>query len=541
MMLGLCWLICTGATESSQRFAVVVGANDGGAAQAKLRYAQEDASRFAAVLNDLSGIPSNHIQLLLQPSVQELRQVLDQLEFAVDPDQRVNSESMFVFYYSGHAKATALNLGNEELSLDEIRRRLDRLPAKVRLVILDACQSGAFVNVKGATTAQDFSFNSVERLAVTGAAVLASSSASELSQEAEEVEGSYFTQHVIAALRGAADADDDARVTLDEVYRYTYPRTLEDTARTRVGSQHVTFETTLSGQGGLPLSYVHQRQQRVLLPAALSGRAVFFRASTNALMADVRKAKGEVFAVSLPEGTYRVTVRTASIAYQCEVTSEARLETVLDTRTCIEVPDASTTSKHATVQLPRLALELGVGLATVENDAFDARLRLFSYKPDSKGPLRFHVQGSCLWSLWSFLAVFVEGAQLEEATYERRVSSIGSSSVQRYWWSSFAVGAGLRASFAVLSDQLFVFTSVGAGPSLSLAKSSASGGTGVFRSTDVTWFIHPAVGLSFLVDPRVGLFVRCDWFYAPSLRNLMRETHNSGGLAFHGGIRVGIW
>ena len=84
---------------------------------------------------------------------------------------------------------------------------------------------------------------------------MASSSPQELSQESDELKGSYFTHHLVTALRGAGDADGDGRVSLDEAYRYAYRRTLASTARTQVGEQHVTLETDLAGQGDVPVTY----------------------------------------------------------------------------------------------------------------------------------------------------------------------------------------------------------------------------------------------------------------------------------------------
>src|SRR5439155_13901499 len=115
--------------------------------------------------------------------------------------------------------------------------------------------SGQFARIKGVETTADFSFNSVSRLTTKGIAVMASSTAQELSQESDELKGSYFTHHLITALRGAADSDGDGRVSLDEAYRYAYRRTLASTATTQVGSQHVTLETDLAGQGEVPVTY----------------------------------------------------------------------------------------------------------------------------------------------------------------------------------------------------------------------------------------------------------------------------------------------
>jgi len=100
-------------------------------------------------------------------------------------------------------------MGRNELPLSQLRQRLIQLPATVTIAILDACQTGAISHIKGAQPTADFSFNSVTDLNSAGLAVMASSSASELSQEADRLRGSYFTHHLVVGLRGAADSDGD--------------------------------------------------------------------------------------------------------------------------------------------------------------------------------------------------------------------------------------------------------------------------------------------------------------------------------------------
>src|SRR5262249_46033755 len=158
--------------------------------------------------------------------------------------------------------------GGDELPLTTLRERLTALPSALTIVVLDACQSGAFARVKGAEAAADFTYNSVSRLQQKGLAIMASSSAQELSQESDELRGSYFTHHLVTALRGAGDSDGDGRVSLDEAYRYAYRRTLASTARTQVGQQHVMLETDLAGQGDLPVTYPTEARAQLELPAA---------------------------------------------------------------------------------------------------------------------------------------------------------------------------------------------------------------------------------------------------------------------------------
>src|SRR5205085_2833919 len=178
------------------------------------------------------------------------------------------------FYYSGHAKANAFSLGENELAIATLREKLRAIPSTLTLVVLDACQSGQFARTKGTEPAADFSFNSVSRLTTKGIAVMASSSAQELSQESDELRSSYFTHHLVVGLRGAADADGDGRVSLDEAYRYAYRRTLASTAQTQVGGQHVTLETDLAGQGEVPVTYPADARSQLELPGPPEAGAI---------------------------------------------------------------------------------------------------------------------------------------------------------------------------------------------------------------------------------------------------------------------------
>ncbi len=126
--------------------------------------------------------------------------------------------------------------------------------ASFRLLILDACRSGALTRVKGGTPIPPFDIHLGERVAGEGAVFLTSSSASEDSQESDEIKGSFFTHALVSGLLGAADANGDGRVTLDETYRYAYEATLRASSRSMAGIQHPTFEYDVRGMGDVVLA-----------------------------------------------------------------------------------------------------------------------------------------------------------------------------------------------------------------------------------------------------------------------------------------------
>ena len=79
----------------------------------------------------------------------------------------------------------------------------------------------------------------------------------ENAHEAAAVQGSFFTHHVAAGLLGAADKSGDGNVTLQEVFDHAKERTVRDSARMAVTTQHPSFDLQTLGYRPLPLLQVH--------------------------------------------------------------------------------------------------------------------------------------------------------------------------------------------------------------------------------------------------------------------------------------------
>jgi hypothetical protein len=102
---------------------------------------------------------------------------------------------------------------------------MEHCRARRQILILDSCFSGAFGNTKGEA---DLGLRDQFAGQGRGRVVLTASAAAEYSYEGEPTEtvvtaGSVFTSALVAGLRtGAADADHDGRITVDEAYAYTF-------------------------------------------------------------------------------------------------------------------------------------------------------------------------------------------------------------------------------------------------------------------------------------------------------------------------------
>ena len=209
-----------------------------------------------------------------------------------------------------YADARALHLGAEELELSLLQRLVQGSAAGFRLLLLDACRSGALTRVKGARPAPPFELRLDEQLSGERLAVLTSSAADEDAQESDELRGSFFTHYFVSGLRGAADRNEDGAISLEEAYDYAYQHTLRASSRTLYGVQHPTFQFDLKGKGDIPLTWLRRNDAGRSSLALPPGRAylLFARDERGPVVAEVdtSDARREL---ALEPGRYFVRTR----------------------------------------------------------------------------------------------------------------------------------------------------------------------------------------------------------------------------------------
>jgi hypothetical protein len=468
---------------------------------------------------------------------------------------------MVFLYYSGHARADALSLGAEIMPLAELRESVLTLPATLSIVVLDACQSGAFSRVKGAGPAADFSFNSVQRLNTEGVAVMASSSAAELSQESDELESSYFTHHLLVALRGGGDADRDGRVTLSEAYAYAYNHTLASTATTAVGEQHVTLETDFRGKGDIALTYPAQAKSRLRLGPELEGKILLQKLPTFTVLAELRKAKGHAIELALPAGQYSATIRRSKDALRCALRVQEGATSTLELSGCKLVKEAPARAKgiasHETADEHGdegffLELEYGFG-AGDRNDDYEARLLSFGFLKEDHDTDRHTV--SVGRRLHRNFALGLSYFDLDSATYFRENEQL----TQHYRWDTDALGAFAQGDLALGPERLFGgFLRLGGGPTFvsttydeivvdpafeDTAASVQDLSADVRESEDdyVGYYLTLGAGLYLMPWRYLGFGIEGRYVFAPTLDNDTGETHDVGGTALLLGLRLRTW
>ena len=232
-----------------------MGNNRGERDDVELRYAEADADKVATVLRDLGSFPPANIVVLRNEDSATVRSTLITVNDRIRAAQSApNAQTMLFVYYSGHADGQALRLGTSRLELNEVTQLVRGSAATFRLLVLDACRSGALTRVKAGKKVAPFLLTTESELHGEGLAFLTASSADEVAQESDEIRGSFFTHAFVSGLLGAADRDHNGAVTLEEAYHHAYDATLRATSRTFAGTQHPTFQFEIRGQEWLVLT-----------------------------------------------------------------------------------------------------------------------------------------------------------------------------------------------------------------------------------------------------------------------------------------------
>jgi hypothetical protein len=533
------------AAHRPHAYAIVIGSNTGGAGQPTLRFAENDAQQITGVLREVGHFDASDITVLAHPDNARVIRAIDEVAAKVRADADRNEQAQVVFYYSGHARANAINLGDEELSLASLRERLRALPAALTVVVLDACQSGAFAQIKGAERAADFSYNSVSKLTQKGLVVMASSTQQELSQESDELGASYFTHYLVTGLRGAADVDGDGRVSLDEAYRYAYRRTLASTARTRVGEQHVTLETDLAGQGDLPMTYPAEAKAQLELPSGLDARVLIQHRASGAVVAELQKTKGSPIRLALVAGAYDAIVSEGPTIVQCRLAVADDRVAILETTTCPPAERDSASVKgegneSAGSEIDRWSVEGGIGFSWHQTDGFTDRLNEFGYEHQTsltKLPsARFEIAA---WRrLGSHLDAGLQVSTLAGDVYQRSIAGTTDTASLRGYGSALFV----RASAGIAGRWLTVYGQIGLGLSLGTLKfeTTQSGLSPDTTDVSIGYLLSGAAGVHVRLGRRLGLFAQAGYDRAPAIANLIGDTHDSGGASVLLGARVAL-
>jgi hypothetical protein len=251
-----------------------------------------------------------------------MQRMQEQLEAEARPADQL------LIYVSSHADEGQLHLGGTRLPVREVLQFAEHAPVRVALLVLDSCRSGVATRMKGLKSVPGVTLD-VSAPDIRGRVVISSSAADELSQESDTLRGSYFTHHLVAALRGAGDSSRDGRVTLQEAYGYAYAKTVESTLVTKAGTQHPSFSLDLKGHGDLVLSEPRRAQSRLVINVEEPGEWWVASGDEVDLVGPFQKGRG-IATLALTAGRYRLRARQGSEYLEVAVVVPAEGEVQVD-------------------------------------------------------------------------------------------------------------------------------------------------------------------------------------------------------------------
>jgi hypothetical protein len=305
-------LTAAGAHPTPRKVAVLIGANAPVAERGALRFAHRDAEQLASTLVAVSGFAPDDVRVLEDPEPSAVLRALDAL---------AQQSAVALFYFSGHADPQTLYTAGKPLPLAAVKERLESSPAALRIGIVDACHGGGWTRAKGLVPSPALEVPVVKLLSSEGSALLASSSGLEQAHESDALEGSFFTHHLIAALRGAAEQTPAGEVTLHAAYRYAEEHTVHDSALYAGEAQHPSFELNLHGRSDVVLAQVNDAGGQLLVEQH-EGPLQLMHLATGARLLELAAGARRV-RLAVEPGSYLLRREGEDGVYAKELTVEA--------------------------------------------------------------------------------------------------------------------------------------------------------------------------------------------------------------------------
>ncbi len=198
-----------------------------------LKYPHSDAFRMYAFWKSPEGgsLDDKHSQVLVNDQATK-KGIIDSMRQMF---MQADENDLVAFFYSGHGLKGAFlptdyDGSNIRLFHSEVNDLMSACPAKYKLVIADACNSGSYLASKSVKNdvfrssqqdVQDVFFRELNR-ASPGTAFILSSQADEESLEVSTLHQSIFSYFVVRGMKGEANANDDEVVTIQELFDYVY-------------------------------------------------------------------------------------------------------------------------------------------------------------------------------------------------------------------------------------------------------------------------------------------------------------------------------
>lgn len=290
------------------RILVSAGSKLGLAAERPLKFASSDATRVRDVVVSLGGVKAENAFVLAEPSRAQLFAAVDRAR--AEAQKHRSDEVTLIFYFSGHGDHDAIHLGDDRVLLSDLAAKLGEVPAGLRIAVTDACRA---TREKGFTADEPFAITATNVPQATGQVWLHASSDGEAAQESDELQGAIFTHAWINGLRGAADANGDARVTLDESFAFAHSQTMIRSAKSSGVLQKPEAVVSLREAAPVVLTETAAHMATLSLPQGRDAHFLVYSSGAKSVLSELWSSPDRRIALRLPPGRYVVQRRIGAV------------------------------------------------------------------------------------------------------------------------------------------------------------------------------------------------------------------------------------
>jgi len=314
--IGVAAFTCAGTVLAEPvRILVAAGSKNGLAAERPLKFADNDATRVRDVMVSLGGVKAENAHLLSEPTRAQLFAAIDKAK--AEAARHKQDEVTLVFYFSGHGDREALHLGGDRVLVSELSTKLGEVPAGLRIAVTDACRA---TRDKGFSTDEPFAISATMIPSASGQVWLHASSDGEAAQESDELQGAIFTHAWINGLRGAADANGDARVTLDESFAFAHSQTLIRSAKSSGVLQKPEAVVTLREGAPVVLTQTIAKMATLSLPQSRDTHFLVYSTGAKTVLSELWGSPDRRLALRLPPGKYVIHKRVGGSGGAASIT-----------------------------------------------------------------------------------------------------------------------------------------------------------------------------------------------------------------------------
>ncbi len=306
--------LATAAAAEPVRILVSAGSKIGLAAERPLKFATSDATRVRDVVVSLGGVKAEHAFVLSEPSRAQLFATIERAK--AEAQKHRADEVTLLFYFSGHGDREAIHLGDDRVLVSELSTKLGEVPAGLRIAVTDACRA---TRDKGFAADEPFAITATNMPQASGQVWLHASSDGEAAQESDELQGAIFTHAWLNGLRGAADANGDARVTLEESFAFAHSQTVIRSAKSSGVLQKPEAIVSLREMAPVVLTQTAARMATLSLPQGKDEHFLVYSAGAKSVLSELWSSPERRMTLRLPPGRYVIHRRMGSIGGMAQI------------------------------------------------------------------------------------------------------------------------------------------------------------------------------------------------------------------------------